>query len=105
MAALDFSDLTHFLALLNLQSAQVIIGETHRGTPYHGYAGSSRCAIYADSAANDTVAGFNSSQLAGHSVVFRPWMQLQDPSGQCFPYPTYQNINLNNAGPYTPTQW
>jgi hypothetical protein len=105
VATLDFSDLTHFLAVVNLQSALVIIGETHSGTPYSGSAFGSPCVglLFPVSAPSDTVAGYNASQLAGHSVVFRPWMELEDPSGGCYAYPTYQNVNLNGSGPYTPT--
>lgn len=103
VAQLDYSDLNHFVGLVN-PSALVMIGETHNGTQYDGmlYNGQP-CAIYPNDAATNNVAGFNSSTLAGHSIVFRPWMELEDPSGECYPYPTYQNVNLNWTGPYTPT--
>ncbi len=104
VATVDFGDLPHFLQLVNLQSALVVIGETHRGTPYQGYQGTSPCATAPNSAATSTVAGFNASALAGYSVVFRPWMEIEDPTGVCYPYPNYQNVNFNGTGPYTPTK-
>jgi hypothetical protein len=107
IAALDFSDLAHFLGVVN-PSALVMIGETHVGPPVMGVGtGGTQClgTLYPSTAAASTVVGFNQSQLAGHSIVFRPWMELQDPSGVCYPYPAYQNVNLNWGGPYTPTRY
>ena len=104
VAQLDYSDLNHFVGVVN-PSAIVVIGETHNGTQYHGTVNGAPCAIYPDNAATSNVAGYNSSQLAGHTVIFRPWMELEDPSGECYPYPTYQNVNLNWGGPYTPTNY
>jgi hypothetical protein len=64
------------------------------------------------------VLGFNQSALANYSsVVFRPWMNLEDASGECFRYgagPTstytypstlanFQNVNFNGQGPYVPS--
>jgi hypothetical protein len=106
VAALDFSDLAHLVALLNFQSDVIMIGETHNGSQYDGtmYDGTS-CALNPNSAAESTVQGFNQSQLAGQTIVFRPWMELADPSGECYPYPDYQNVNYDWGGPYTPNLW
>ena len=64
----------------------------------------------ATDAANNNVAGFNQSALASYTVTFRPFMELADASGGCFAYgggpssrTTYQNVNYNGQGPYTPT--
>jgi hypothetical protein len=108
----DFTELTNFLRLTSLQSALIMIGETHSGTQYHGNSGTAPCAGNPDSAANSTVAGFKLSQLAQppyYSLVFRPWMELAAPTGLCYPYNgglhnSYQNVNFNNNGPYTPAQ-
>ena len=109
VAALDYGDLPHFLGLAGLQSAQVMIGETYAGTIYPG--NPTLCWNFPTSAPTSNVAGFNQSALAAYSVVFRPWMQLEDPAGTCFPYgggpgsPTstnYQNVNYSGQGPYTP---
>jgi hypothetical protein len=101
----DFFDLNHFQQLFGMQSALVMIGETHSPSQYPGYSGTLPCAIYPNSAASSTVAGFNANAalFSGTSVVFRPWMELEDPAGECFPYITYQNFNPNGSGPYTPT--
>jgi hypothetical protein len=117
VAALDYGDIPHFLTLASLQSATVVIGETYGGTIYPGKSGSVYCwgvPVPADQtppgAPSDNVAGFNQSALAAQTVVFRPWMELEDPSGVCFPYgggpasgTQYQNVNYNGNGPYTPT--
>ena len=58
-------------------------------------------------AGTSNVAGFNQSALASYTGVFRPFMELEDTSGKCFPYGNgpsdpnnYQNVNLNGNGPY-----
>jgi hypothetical protein len=124
VATLDFNDLTHFLPLVypNGPTPLFMIGETHSGTPvlqtdvsYQGsevvcpYApaflnGQTDTSAYPATAAASEVAGFNQSSLAGYNVIFRPWMELQDATGQCYPYSTYQNVNLNWDGPYAPSQ-
>ena len=92
-------------------SALVMIGETHVGPPVMVTTTlgtkSIQCleALFPGTVAASTVPGFNDSQLAGYSVVFRPWMELEDPQGVCYPYPTYQNVNLNWGGPYAPTRY
>ena len=109
VAKLDYGDLQHFLAVWywNLPSPEVIIGETHQGTASTDIADG--CYVYPTTAATDNVAGFNQSPLAGSSVVFRPWMELQNPTGLCYPYnpcgqSSSQNVNYNGNGPYTPTR-
>jgi hypothetical protein len=110
VAALDFSDLTHFLGLIypSGPTPMVMIGETHVGTllPNGTAKDGSPCPAnnYPQYAAASAVAGFNQSQLAGYSIVFRPWMELQDDQGTCYPYPAYQNVNFGGGGPYAPTQ-
>jgi len=107
VASLDFGDLPHFLGLANLQSATIVIGETYAGTIYSG----SNCWSGKPTAApTDVVVGFNQSGLATYTVTVRPWMELEDPGGVCFPYGSgpsspsnYQNVNYNGQGPYTPT--
>ncbi|HUE21850.1 MAG TPA: hypothetical protein VMQ86_09220 [Bryobacteraceae bacterium] len=50
--------------------------------------------------------------MAGHSTVFRPWLDLATASAQCYNwnpvysngYPANQQVNPSNQGPYTPTQ-
>lgn len=65
-------------------------------------------------APSDNVAGFNnegvSSPLSSFTVTFRPWMELEDPSGVCYAYGTgpgtsgnYQTVNYNGKGPYIPS--
>jgi len=107
VAALDYGDLPHFLGLAGLQSAAITIGETYAGKIYQG----SNCWSGTPTGApSDNVAGFNQSALASYTVFFRPWIELEDPSGVCFPYgqgpsssSDYQNVNYNGTGPYTPT--
>ncbi len=110
VAQLDYSDLSSFLALAGLQSAQVVIGETFGGLAPDGTYGSGNCLNVPVNAAASNVSGFNQSALAKYSVVFRPWMEIEDPSGTCYPYGggpgssnNYQNVNYNGQGPYTPT--
>src|ERR1017187_1292197 len=117
VATLDYGDIPHFLTLASLQSATMVIGETYGGTIYPGKLGGVYCwgvPVPADQtppgAPSDNVAGFNQSSLAAQTVVFRPWMELEDPSGMCFPYgggpasgSNCQNVNYNGNGPYTPT--
>ncbi len=123
VAALDYGDMPHFLALASLQSAAMVLGETYAGTLYPGEVGGFYC--WGTSINNpkyfpgyplpsgtpaDNVAGFNQSSLAAQTVIFRAWMEIEDPSGPCFPYgggpasgSNYQNVNYNGNGPYTPT--
>ena len=110
VAALDYGDLPHFLILANMQSAQVMIGETYAGTIYTGSVDGGLCWSVPTSAPTSNVAGFNQSALASYAVVFRPWMTLENDSGGCFPYgggpsstTNFQNVNYNGQGPYTPT--
>lgn len=62
----------------------------------------------------DNMAGFNnegvSLPLSSFTVTFRPWMELEDFSGEFYPYgqgpsssSNYQKVNYNGLGPYTPT--
>lgn len=113
----DFGDVPHFLTLASLGSANITIGETWGGTLSPALRGpGDYCWLGAYStpsgAPNDNVAGFNSSSLSGYTVTFRPWMELEDPSGKCFAYgggpgtvTNYQSVNFNSLGPYTPTNW
>ena len=123
VAKLDFGDLPHFLTLAGLTSATVVIGETWGGKISPAtQPGGTLCwtGAYATppGAPSDTVAGFNnegvSPPLSNYTVTFRPWMELQFPSGACFAYgggpgpstPTnYQDVNYGNLGPYTPTNY
>lgn len=111
VAALDYGDLTHFLAIAGLQSAQVMIGEAFSGTispasiPNVG-----PCWNVPATAPSSNVAGFNQSSLSSHTVVFRPFMNLENASSYCYAYgngpsdpANYQNVNYNGQGPYTPT--
>ncbi|MBZ5626352.1 MAG: discoidin domain-containing protein [Acidobacteriia bacterium] len=106
LAQLDYSDLQHFVAKY-FPSAQVIIGETHPGTPYYDTV--DKCNPFGNPGGAPNVVGFNASLLAGYYVVFRPWMEVLGPTGKCFPYngggaTSYQNVNYNWNGPYAPTQ-
>ena len=95
-----------------------MIGETYGGTLSPVNLGTSGVPDYCwlgaypspSGAPTDNVKGFNSSSLASYTVTFRPWMELEDPSGQCFAYAdgpgtsgNYQSVNYNGGGPYTPT--
>lgn len=99
VATLDFSDLTHFLSLVypSGPTPTIMIGETHMGTPLMGgfdSTGRTPCPSnnYPQYAAASTVAGFNQSQLAGYSIIFRPWMQLEDPRGRATPIPRTRTL-------------
>jgi hypothetical protein len=102
-AALDYSNLAHFFTLPGMQSALVMIGETHDFRI---------CPDYPASAPYSNAAGFNqsvqtlgsSSLVSGRSVVMRPFMNL---GGPCYPYglSTYQNENYNWSGPYNPSRY
>ena len=121
-AAIDYGDVSHFLALAGLQSAAIVIGETYGGTLSPLNLGTPSSPNYCwngaylspTAAPFDNVAGFNSegvtNPLSSYTVTFRPWMNLQLPSGQIFAYGSgpgtpgnYQALNYNNQGPYTPT--
>ncbi len=115
IAAIDYSDLTHFLALAGVQSAKVILGETYAGTIYTGYVDPGTpnqvlCWSAPTSAPASNVAGFKQSALAsGYTVIFRAWMEMEDDTGQCFAYgdgppsaTNFQNVNYNWQGPYIP---
>ncbi len=122
VAALDYGDIPHFLAEAGLQSADIVIGETYSGAidPLNqGTSGSPNwCQLgqYESPAGapSDNVAGFNnegvSNPLSSYTVTFRPWMELEDLTGVCFPYGggpgnsnNYQTVNYNGQGPYTRT--
>ena len=100
VAILEYGDLWHFYPLLglNFASSPLVFGETYSGDQ------APACQMAPLAAPSENVAGFNQSQLAGNPVVFRPWFELQDPTGTCYPYPTHQNFNGQGQGPYTPTQ-
>jgi hypothetical protein len=118
-AASDFGALPHFLILASDTAADVVIGETWGGTLSPAQPGGTYCWLAGgyqapSGAPADNVAGFNnegvSSPLSAYTVTFRPWMELEDSSGQCFAYgggpgspSNYQSVNYQNAGPYTPT--
>jgi len=103
-AKIDFSDIVHYTALFPSTST-VVLGETHSNTQdAQGAQAAATCEGGPLNAPAETVAGYNQSTLAGRSVVFRPWMQLQSPSGNCFTYPSNQRVNFQGGGPYTPTQ-
>ncbi len=87
-AVTDFNDMPAFLTAIGTPNALLIIGETHSNTtnpnacgvePGGGTAplGSCECAPAPPAAASQTVTGYNASSLAGRSVVFRPWSDLQ----------------------------
>jgi hypothetical protein len=122
VAALDYSDVPYFLTSGGLQSANIVIGETWGGTLSHVNLGTSSDPNYCwlgaysfpSGAPAANVAGFNSegvtSPLSGFTVTFRPWMELEDPSGACYAYGggagtsgNYQGVNYQGKGPYTPT--
>jgi len=116
VAALDYGDVVHFLTLAGQQSAAIVIGETYPGTIYPGEWGTPPNQQYCwlnvpSTAPTSNVAGFNQSSLAAYTVVFRPFMSLKDPTGECFAYGSmgpgqpgnYQGVNYNGNGPYTPT--
>jgi hypothetical protein len=121
-AAIDYGDIPHFLAVAGLQSATIVIGETWPGTMSPLNIGTQGHPNYCPGgtypwpagAPSDNVAGFNNEgvpdPLSNYTVTFRPWMNLQIPSGQCYAYGSgpgtpgnYQTINYNGRGPYTPT--
>jgi len=110
-AATDFGDLPHFLTIASDTSAAVVIGETWGGTISTAMEGSLYCwagnYLFPSGTPADNVAGFNGSALSGYTVTFRPWMELEHPSGVCFAYTSsssnYQNVNYGGDGPYTPT--
>lgn len=114
VAQLDYSDVTYILQIVQgLRSAQVIIGETYGGTlNTSAYVNGQACWGFQASASAGNVLGFNESSLASnYSVVFRPWMEIEDPSGACFGYGggpsdslhNFQDVNYNGQGPYVPT--
>ena len=124
VAALDYGDIPHFLAEASLQSADIVIGETYSGAidPLNQNPSGSPnwCQLgqYESPAGapNDNVAGFNnegvSNPLSSYTVTFRPWLELEDSTGQCFAYGggpgssgNYQTVNYNGQGPYTPTNY
>jgi hypothetical protein len=100
-AILDFNAIVNYIARFP-STATVILGETHSNT--YDVSTGALCEDGTPNAPAETVAGFNQSALKGTSVVFRPWLQLQSPSGNCFKYPGNQRINFQGSGPYTPTQ-
>jgi hypothetical protein len=108
-AQIDFHDLGHFWPLLGLPSTTpLVVGETHSNT---NSGTGQTCEGAPSDAPGLTVAGYKQSSFpaSGLSIVFRPWMELQSPSGDCFTYlqnghPDNQSVNKNGAGPYAPTQ-
>jgi len=125
VAALDYGDIPHFLALAGLQSAVIVLGETYGGTLISlNLAAPNAPVSYCWQGSNtvppgspaDNVAGFNNESvknpvpLSSYTVIFRPWMELEMAAGACFGYGTgpgtsgnYQSVNYNGSGPYTPT--
>ncbi len=112
IAKMTFDNLNHFFALVPISSPVVLVGETHRVTQYR-YRPDCTWFPVPDDAATQTAAGYNLSLLAGRTVVFRPWMELGDPTGWCYPrgsepppaIPLFQRVNFGLAGPYSPTNW
>jgi hypothetical protein len=90
-AQLGFSDIAHFLTLVSMPLATVSIGETFTST-----------VCDSDPVSNSgpqMVAGFNASTLAGQSIIWQPFVNLQN---SCF---TQSNRQLNANGyqaPYIP---
>jgi hypothetical protein len=115
-AQIDFTDIVHFMALVDNSSALFMVGETWSNTNNSGTYGSpngtANCEGGPLDAASQTVTGYNASTMAGHSTVFRPWLDLATASAQCYNwnpvysngYPANQQVNPSNQGPYTPTQ-
>jgi hypothetical protein len=116
VAALDYGDVPYFLTSGSLQSADIVIGETWGGTLSPVNLGTSSDPNYCwldaysfpSGAPAANVAGFNSegvsSPLSGFTVTFRPWMELEDPSGACYAYGSgagtsgnYQSVNYQRA--------
>ncbi len=98
-AATVYGDVAHFLSVVD-PSAVFMVGETHSNS---NNGQNETCEFHAPlDAAQLNVAGYNQSALASHSVIFLPWINLPD-SASCFS-PSNQNVNLNNLGPYTPSQ-
>jgi hypothetical protein len=114
-ASIDFTDIVHFMALVNNSSALFVVGETYSNTNSTGTQGNPSglsCEFGSPlDSAYQTVSGYNSSSMAGHSVVFRPWSYTPEATATCYNwnptngvYPANQEVNVNNQGPYTPTQ-
>ncbi|MCW5979790.1 MAG: hypothetical protein KIT09_17045 [Bryobacteraceae bacterium] len=102
-AKADFNAIRHHLYHAWVrQDAIVVLGET-----WSNPNSTIPCETGPADAAKNTVAGYNASQLkdAGRTVIFRPWMQLQLPSGICFTYPDDQKVNFNWLGPYGPANF
>ena len=97
-----YGDVLAFLNTVN-PSAVFLVGETHSNS---NNGQNETCEGHAPlDAAALNVAGYNSSLVAGHSVIFRPWINLPDvgDGAACFD-PANQNVNQNNLGPYLPHQ-
>lgn len=109
-AKIDFDAIANHLARVPGIST-VVLGETHSNTQAkndmqdaEGSDATQTCEGSTLNAAAETVAGYNQSTLAGWNIVFRPWMQLQYPSGNCFSHPSNQRVNFQGAGPYIPSR-
>jgi len=115
VAQLDYSDLSSIVS--HYPSLQhVIVGETFPGTMYmnllccDSHGNPYYCLNAPGSAPAGNAIGFSQSTLARPSVIFRPWMEIQDPSGLCYGYGNgpsdslynFQNVNYNGQGPYRP---
>ena len=114
VAAINYGDFTHYLALASATSSVIMIGETWPGT-----LANSTCwpDVPLSTTPADNVAGFNSegigSPLSGYTVIFRPWMELSDAGGSnCYAYGSgpgntnyHQGVNYIDDGPYTPTNY
>ena len=102
-AKIVYGDVLAFLNTVN-PSAVFMVGETHSNS---NNGQNETCEGHAPlDAASLNVAGYNASLVAGHSVIFRPWINIPDPSDgstACFD-PANQNVNQNNQGPYLPKQ-
>jgi hypothetical protein len=86
-AQIHFDDIIHYLNLPFVPpSTIVVLGETWSSTS------PTPCEGGPVNAAPDTAAGYNDSNLdiAGREIFFRPWMQLQTPSGDCSSTPPNQ---------------
>lgn len=85
-------------------------GSIYTGDVDPGQSDAQPCWWVPTSAPWSNVAGFEQSTLAnGYTVIFRPWMEMEETSGQCFAYgggpssnSNFQNVNYNWQGPYSP---
>ncbi len=94
-----FTDLKSFLnsSISGTPLATIAVGETWTNSNKNG--SGLTCEDGIQTAASQTVTGFNASTLAGQSIAFRPFINL----GSCYT-PDNQKLNDGNRGPFTPAK-